>query len=111
MEVLFDDPALQKVFENEKKLIRKFGGRPAKVIGIRMAALEAAANVLELKPLPGKWHELAANKSGTWACSLVEPYRLEFRPQAPTPETSTGGIDWGLVTTVYIVEVSKHYGH
>lgn len=84
VDIEFDDQRLQKVVESRTKLQKKYGARMADKIMQRIAALEAADTMEDLKPMPGKWHELVGDYAGCWAAHLEQPYRLVVRPEPPT---------------------------
>jgi len=109
MEVEFDDPKLQRVAEQSNKLDRAFGTIGAKRIRSRLAELRAVGNVTELKPLPGKWHALDADRSGQWAGDAGHPRRIIIRPTPPVPKRTDGGIDWASVRSVTVVEIVDYH--
>ena len=59
----------------------------------------------------GRCHELTQNRAGTFSVDLDYPYRLLFAPaHNPVPTKADGGIDWGAVTTIEILEVENTHG-
>jgi len=109
MEVEFDDSALQKFAENERKLIRKYGEKCAKKLMRRLNDLRAVDCVPELSRLPGRWHELSADRAGQWASDLEHPLRLIVRPTPPIPRRGDGGIVWREVVRVTVVEIDDYH--
>ena len=76
----------------------------------RIADLEAAACLEDFRTLPGRCHELKADRKGQLAMDLVGPRRLIFRPaHNPVPLCQTGGLDWTKVTAVCIIEVVDYH--
>lgn len=56
--------------------------------------------------LPGRCHELTADRKGTLSIDLDGPYRLIFKPaESPPPAKPDGGLAWDLVTAIEILEV------
>lgn len=109
MDVVFDDPKLQRIAENSSKLVRKFGPTGAKRIQSRLAQLRAVDTVVDLLPLPGNWHGLEADRSEQWAGDLEHPKRIVVRPTTPAPRKPDGGVDWAAVRSVTIVEFVDYH--
>jgi plasmid maintenance system killer protein len=109
MEVEFDDPKLQRVAEDSKKLVRQYGAIGAKRIQNRLAQLRAVGNVTDLKALTGNWHGLEADRSEQWAADLEHPKRIIIRPTPPAPRKPDGRIDWAEVRRVTVVEFVDYH--
>lgn len=110
MDILFCTTSLEKVFNNKRKLIAKYGADNAKSIKKRMAVL-SAANCLEQVPVkpPDRRHELLGKLKGEFAVDLRHPYRLIFKPQQPVPLKDDGGIDLARVTAITILRVEDYH--
>lgn len=106
---MFDDAKLQRLVEDSQALHRKHGGSRARKIGVRLAALHAAESMADLRALPGRWHQLVADRAEHWAASLDGPYRLIIRPSEPVPRLNNGGIDWSSVTRVTVVSIEDYH--
>lgn len=107
MEVYFEDRRLQKLVSSGARLQAKYGQQMASRIKQRLAELEAVDNVADLHSLPGRWHELSANRAGQYSGDLEHPRRLIIEPaDQPPPQQRSGGIDWSLVTEVVVVEIT-----
>lgn len=107
MDIAFDKPKLQKVFNHESRLIKEYG----KIIMRRMAVLKAATK-LEQVPYrkPERRHELSGRRKGEFAVDLKHPFRLVFRPNHdPIPLKEDGGIDLKLVTAITIIRVEDYH--
>lgn len=64
-----------------------------------------------MRTLPGRCHELLADRAGQLALVIGQPYRLIFKPATlPTPKLASGGLDWDRVTFINILEVVDYHG-
>lgn len=79
MEVLFADKKLQNAYEKPGELESLLGNRRAELFRIRIQTLKAADNMSQLTAFPGHFHPLRKDRSGKWACSLDQPFRLVFK--------------------------------
>jgi proteic killer suppression protein len=78
---------------------------------MRIALLEEADCLADLRDAPGNWHPLTADRAGQWSASVNGNHRLIFRPdQVPLPCLSDGGLDAAQVTKVEIIEVADYHG-
>lgn len=82
MEVEFDDPKLQRVAEDSKRLVRQYGAIGAK-----------------------RTH----NRPAQWAADLEHPKRIVIRPTPPAPRKPDGRIDWAEVRRVTVVEFVDYH--
>ncbi len=80
MDIIFNDFRLFELASDYKSCIRAMGALRAKKLFVRLNAIKDAADLRELKSLPGRFHPLTGNRIGDWACDLDHPYRLIFRP-------------------------------
>jgi proteic killer suppression protein len=81
VDVRYADKKLQKLCTNEVEM-RKKRADIADRLRRRVNALNTARTVGELSthdPL-GKWHQLGADRAGSWAGELSRNYRLLIRP-------------------------------
>lgn len=106
MQIAFRTEKMRKEFSEEKRLIREHGPRCAKLIQRRLAELEAAPTLEEMRQLPGaRCHELLGDRKGILSVDLEHPYRLLFIPDhdpAPTRD-GAGGLDWEQVDAIKIL--------
>ena len=79
MEVVFADKRLQAAYEKPGELEKVLGRHRAEILSIRIQTLKAADNMNQLMAFPGHFHPLREGRSGEWACSLDQPFRLVFR--------------------------------
>jgi plasmid maintenance system killer protein len=105
MEVSIRDKRLES---NEARL--KYYPALARKINQRLAELRAAANLEDLKHLPGRWHELTGNLKGCLAGSVSANYRLLIKPNHnPVPRKDDGGLNWREVTAITVLEVMDYH--
>ncbi|MCK5524627.1 MAG: HigA family addiction module antidote protein [Thiomargarita sp.] len=113
MNITFKTKKLQKLFNQKKELIRKYGERRAKLMQLRMIQIQAAQSLADLGPPysgPARCHELKGNRAGTFSVDLEHPYRLLFYPNHdPVPTREEGGIDWSQITAIEIIGVENTY--
>lgn len=110
MDVYFKTDKLKKLCESEKELTKKFGFETSKVIKKRMVQLWAAPNLEELFRLPGRCHELKADRKGQLAIDIKHPKRIVFVPDhAPMPYKNDGGIDLRNITKIQIIGICDYH--
>lgn len=111
MEVTFSSGKLQKICNSEKKLRGEYGKRQAELIQQRLAELQAAKTLADMKALVGaRCHELTQNLKGRLAVDLEHPDRLVFRPKHdPLPLGSGGGLDWSKVTAIEVIGIGDYH--
>jgi proteic killer suppression protein len=110
MEVLFASERLKRDLSTQRVLQRDWGQEGAKKIALRLQQLAAAPTLAEMRNLPGRCHELTADRAGSLAVDVHHPFRLIFRPTAdPTPVKPDGGLDWAKVESVTITEIVDYH--
>ena len=106
MDILFKSKAFGKECNRHDLLIKRHGQNRAKLIRRRLDDLRAAANLLIMRDLPGRCHEMKGNRSGQLSIDLDGPYRLIFRAaNDPVPAKPDGGLDWARVTAIEILSL------
>jgi proteic killer suppression protein len=107
MDIIFKTKKFQKDCSDQKKLIRVYGQRQAKLIRRRLDELRAAATLDEVRRIPGpRCHELRGNRSGQFSVDLDHPYRLILRPtDDPLPKNPDGGLNWKGITAIEILAI------
>ena len=107
MDILFSGGRFQKICNNSKLAVRRLGVRQAKLLRRRLAELEAASVLDEMRYLPApRCHALRGNLSGKLSVDLDHPYRLIFEPaNEPLPTRADGGLDWTRVTAIRVVGI------
>ncbi len=112
MVILFKTAKLEKEFNNENLLVKRFGTLRAKLLKRRLNELQAATSLDVLRSLPqSRCHELKGNRKGQLSVDLDHPHRLIFElVDNPIPKKSDGGLDWNKVTKVRIIGVEDTHG-
>ena len=107
MEVAVEGKQLARCCADSSYMVRKLGSVRGAVLQRRLKQLSAATYLEDLRNAPGHCHELAADRVGELSLDLDGPYRLIFRPtDDPSPAREDGGLDWGAVTSVTILEIA-----
>jgi proteic killer suppression protein len=77
----------------------------------RLASLAVAPTLMHMQGVPGRCHQLQADRSGQFGVHLWGSYRLVFVPDHdPITTLADGGIDRAFVTKILIVEVVDYHG-
>lgn len=108
MELFFRSKKIQKICNDEKKMLAELGNQRAGKLKQRLAELHAADNLTQISRVPPpRCHELTGDRKGQLSVDLGHPYRLIFIPaNEPVPKHPDGGLDWDRVTEVEIVEIA-----
>lgn len=111
MEVTFASAKLQKLCNSASNLNGEYGSRMAALIQRRLADLDAADNLEQMRQLPGRCHELKHNLKGWLSLDLVHPDRLCFEPDHDPKPTKgdDASLDWGNVTRVKVVGIGDYH--
>jgi len=107
MQVVYADKELARCAGDRAYAVRKMGQRRADVYMERLNDLRGAANLDDLKGVPGRYHELTGNRAGQWACDLDYPYRLIFKPIMNSDGNVIGLIVEQTVSILEIVDYHK----
>ena len=107
MEIAFTKDEDATNWNENSRVVRKYGAVRAKLIRRRLDELRAAVCLEVMRNLPGRTHELRGTRSGQLSIDLDGPYRLIFKPsKEPPPSKKDGGLDWTNVTAIVILEVA-----
>lgn len=106
--VYFHTKRLQKVCGCAKDGDTALGEPCARRLRQRLAELRAAGCLADISRLPpARCHELTADRAGQLSVDLKHPRRLLFIPaNIPVPLKPDGGLDWGAVTEIEIIEIA-----
>jgi proteic killer suppression protein len=103
---------LEKSCSDDRQGTKKWGAEQWKVLKVRLVSLRAAPTLADMEGVPGKCHQLHADRSGQFALDLRGPYRLIFEPNhEPIPQLEDGGIDTAEVINIRIEEVDNYHGN
>ena len=109
MDITFSTRALHNLCNDSRAAQKALGKRCADALKKRLDDLRAATNLEEMRFLPGRCHELTANRSGQLGLDLEHPKRLVFLP-AGAIERSSGRLAWSSVSAVEIIEIVDYHG-
>ena len=110
MEITFTDKKFEKLANDDRKLVKKYGKLRADKIKARLTQLRFSTTLEEVRNLPGNYHELTSNRKGQWACDLDQPYRLVFTPnEKPIPTNKHGQYIWMEITGVEVIEIVNYH--
>jgi proteic killer suppression protein len=111
MEIHFASRKVEKLCNSQKEMRARLGPRCAERLKQRLAELNAAANLEDMRSIPAaRCHELKQDRRGQLAVDLVHPRRLVFKPtREPLPLRLDGGLDWCGVTEIVILEVVDYH--
>lgn len=107
MEVTFATRNMQKRCSDDKAMQKQWGKKLARRLKQRLMELLAATTLQDIRRTPpARCHELTGNRKGQLSVDLEHPYRLIFKPDhSPMPCKNDGGLDWGSVTKIVIIEI------
>ena len=110
MKITFEDKKLEKLVNDDRKLVKEFGKLRAAKIKARLAQLKFATTLEEVRNFPGNYHELINNRKGQWACDLDQPYRLVFTAhENPIPTNADGRYIWLEIKGVEVIEIINYH--
>lgn len=110
MEICFADAALARTCSDKRLRVRAWGQVGGKKVALRLQQLQAAGSLEDMRALPGRCHELAGDLAGSLAVDVRHPLRMVFRPtENPPPRKPDGGLDWGAIDQITIVEVIDYH--
>ena len=92
--IVFTTRRLQRTFNSDRALTRRYGSRMARILKIRLALLKNASSLSQVpRTPPDRCHMLIGDRHGQFVVDLVHPYRLVFEPTDPVPLKEDGGVD------------------
>ena len=110
MEITFTDKKLEKLANDDRKILKELGKIRATILRRRLTQLEDAITLEEVRNLPGNYHELKNDRKGQWSCDLDQPYRLVFTPhENPIPINADGQYIWLEITGVEVIEIINYH--
>lgn len=106
MQLFYDNRKTQRLFNNEKAILKNFGVPVGKRVMQRLAELEAAQSLQMVSHLPPpRCHELVSANGHVFSVDVSENMRLLFRPSGEFSDKEDGGLDLASVKAVCIIEV------
>ncbi len=97
---------MKKYANNHKLAIQKLGSKRAEIFQRRLDDLASADSFADLEFLPGRFHQLKANRKDQWSCDLDHPYRLIFMPgDTPIPKNEAGAQILMAIISAEIIEI------
>lgn len=110
MEISYRSNRLEKQLTQPRELAKTFG-QLARKVSQRHEELKSADTLSIMKLFPAAaCHELSGDRKGTLAVKVSGNYRLIFEPNHnPTPRKEDGGLDWGAITAITILEVEDYH--
>ena len=110
MEITFATKKLQRIANNDRRMVAALGKLRAQKFRLRLSQLANATTLEDVRHLAGNYHELRADRKGQWSCDLDQPYRLIFTPhERPIPANDAGQYQWSLVRGVEVVEIVNYH--
>lgn len=110
MEITFSNNKLKKTANDFKKCQKELGANCAKKFIQRLNDLQISESLEDVRNLPGRYHELKADRKGQWACDLEHPKRLIFKPhESPIPVDKDGKYIWSDIKGVEIIEIIDYH--
>ena len=111
MDIVFRTRKLRKQCTGTKEMVKAFGPRQARRLRQRLDDLRAADCLEVMRVLPGRCHELKADRELQLSIDLEHPHRLVFEPaHEEVPRKEDGGLDWRLVTAIRVLEITDTHG-
>ena len=110
MKITFADKKLEKLANDDRKMLAALGKIRATILIRRLTQLEDATTLEEVRNLPGNYHELKNDRKGQWSCDLDQPYRLVFTPhENPIPINEDGQYIWIEIKGLEVLEITNYH--
>lgn len=110
MKIHYSSEKQEKLLNSSKELTKRFGSENAGKVRRRMDDLQAALQLETMRTLSGRTHELHGDRAGTFAIDLHKGWRMIFEPaEFPPPCKPDGGLDWGRITEIRILELEDYH--
>ena len=110
MKITFAVKKLENLANDDRKMLAALGKIRATILRRRLAQLENATTLEDVRNLPGNYHELNNDRKGQWGCDLDQPYRLVFIPhETPIPSNSDGQYIWIEITGLEVLDIVNYH--
>jgi plasmid maintenance system killer protein len=111
MEINHGSKKMQQLCSDEQAMRDAWGDEIARKLRLRLTEIEAADSLEDLQRLPQAGCQLHPSIRGRLSVALAGPLRLVFEADdEPLPVGDGGGLDWGRVTCVRVLDVSGPVG-
>lgn len=111
MNIQFKTSSLEKLCNNSKKLINKFGSETAKNISERLDLMKAALVLEDLGHAPGNYHVLKHDRHQQIAVSINKTDRIIFEsledPIPFLPDNAT--LDWSKISNIIVIDIENYH--
>ncbi len=110
MKITFSDRKLEKLANDDRKMLKELGKIRAEKFRLRLFQLHNAETLEDVRNLPGRYHELTGDRKGQWACDLDQPYRLIFEThEKPIPTDPDGKYIWFEIKGIEVIEIENYH--
>jgi proteic killer suppression protein len=110
VKITFADKKLEKLVNNDRKMLRELGKNRTIILRRRLSQLEDAFSLEDVRHLPGNYHELNDKRKGEWSCDLDQPYRLIFTAhEKPIPTNAEGQYRWSSIHGIEVKEIINYH--
>lgn len=110
MDITFSDKKLEKLANDDRKMLKELGKIRAEKFRLRLYQLRNSKTLEDVRYLPGRYHELTSDRKGQWACDLDQPYRLIFEPhEKPIPTDADERYIWFEIKGVEVIEIDNYH--
>jgi proteic killer suppression protein len=110
LDILFASKTLEGLCHDEKLATRTLGALSARKLRTRLDDLVAAANLDQLRQLPGHFHGLTGARARQYALHLHGGHRLVIEPaDNPLPLRGDGSLDLSHVVTLRVLLIGNYH--
>src|SRR3954447_12426307 len=112
VEVLFRSAKFAGTCSSRTDMVRTHGPATARRLAVRLAELEAATVLDDLRSLPqARGHEWTGDRDEQISLDLDHPRRLIVTvANDPIPRKADGGLDWTAITSVVVEGIADTHG-
>jgi len=111
VDIAFRSDKLRRQCTVDRDMVKAWGPERAKRLRRRLADLNAAETLADMRGLPGRTHELREDRAGELAIDLDGPFRLIFEvADEPVPRRPEGGLEWTAVRSIRVLRVEDYHG-
>ncbi|SRR6266566_205523 len=111
VDIVFASRKLEDLCNDAKTRQRELGTDRARRLARRLDDIRAAETLEVMRGLPGRCHELTADRAGQLSLDLDHPHRLVLEPvDHPAPQKPDGGLDWRAVRAIRIIGIEDTHG-